>query len=367
MSEPEHPRSKKFGLKARGDTTPSVTVGGSGSGLSGSPLGKSRGRSASSGSSQQKEGGDGGDRVVNSLSLSTSSTISPSSSVSKKLSKEEFDLMVDELMSRIAFLIRRERLFDKKIEMLEDATDRTADDKHSEFRDSVILQKLRTERENIELDLIKRRRELLDVYRELRRKVLKSRAFGFSKREEHQLCWAVPLHAIKTTPPGGYHIDIHCCAQDFLRVDEKKTFGEFIAGQTLSTYPTFNGVRQGDPICDRFWVRMQRNRFIVALSDGCNWGWNPATAAHTAVNAFMRYFREVDHNLVDAKKAARYTLRAFSRAHREIVEGARDIWTAGTATLMGGILMEMDPMVILEEKKRIGDGEGREKKKKKPV
>lgn len=116
----------------------------------------------------------------------------------------------------------------------------------------------------------------------------------------------------------------------------------------------------GDPICDRYFVQVYKNRAIFGIADGCNWGMRPHTAGIRATQGFVEYLnnREWDsisvsiyywhifrNSFLDLKQAAHYLLRAITSAHNKIIEGLEDVWDAGTTTILGGVLLE------LEEKK----------------
>lgn len=73
--------------------------------------------------------------------------------------------------------------------------------------------------------------------------------------------------------------------------------------------------RTGDPICDRFFVQMIRDRAIILVADGCNWGEKPRKAAEKASNNFVQYLVEHQAEATTTHYVARLITRALSIAH----------------------------------------------------
>jgi len=119
------------------------------------------------------------------------------------------------------------------------------------------------------------------------------------------------------------------------------TASQYVAAQSISTYPvTAQGdKRDGDPLCDHYFIELYPNRLLVALADGCNWGLRPYNAALKAVEGFIQYLRTSKINTLD--ESSKILIRAIWHAHYKIVEGLPDIWEAGTSTLLGGMLLKL--------------------------
>ncbi|EFA80649.1 protein phosphatase 2C-related protein [Heterostelium album PN500] len=117
----------------------------------------------------------------------------------------------------------------------------------------------------------------------------------------------------------------------------------FLSTRSISTYPLLpGGEKDGDPIADKLFVQVHRNRAILAVADGCNWGKRPALAASHAIAAFANYFNQRQSEILTLQDAGHFLLRAFCEAHNKIVEGKNDIWEAGTTTLLGGLVLELE-------------------------
>jgi hypothetical protein len=56
----------------------------------------------------------------------------------------------------------------------------------------------------------------------------------------------------------------------------------------------------------------------------------------------MEYLREHQTRIQDVPDAGHFLLRAFEKASREIIQGVDDIWEAGTTTLLGGLILELE-------------------------
>eukprot|EP00026_Physarum_polycephalum_P008687 Phypoly_transcript_08783.p1 GENE.Phypoly_transcript_08783~~Phypoly_transcript_08783.p1 ORF type:complete len:354 (+),score=61.95 Phypoly_transcript_08783:206-1267(+) len=118
----------------------------------------------------------------------------------------------------------------------------------------------------------------------------------------------------------------------------------FLSTRSVSTYPTFpTGERDGEPIADSLFVQVHENRAMVAVADGCNWGKRPQMAAKDAVAALSTYLSDKQDLIQDLQDAGHYLLRSFAEAHKRIVAGKEDIWEAGTTTLIGSLILELEP------------------------
>lgn len=121
-------------------------------------------------------------------------------------------------------------------------------------------------------------------------------------------------------------------------------YSDVVAGRSISTYPHIPGNpnRDGDPIADRFAANVFENRVIACMADGCNWGAKPREAAIKANAAFIEYVNTNHDTITDVKKAGAVLLNAFEYAHNSIMEGKLAFWDAGTTTLLGGVLLEIN-------------------------
>ena len=60
---------------------------------------------------------------------------------------------------------------------------------------------------------------------------------------------------------------------------------------------------------------------------------------------FIEYVNASHDSITDVKKAGAVLLNAFEYAHNSIMEGKLAFWDAGTTTLLGGILLEINKTV----------------------
>ncbi|KYQ92378.1 protein phosphatase 2C-related protein [Tieghemostelium lacteum] len=121
-------------------------------------------------------------------------------------------------------------------------------------------------------------------------------------------------------------------------------FNQNFYARTISTYPHLPGhpKRDGDPICDHYCVQIQSSRVIAAVADGCSWGVRPAEAATRASISFVDFMsKALSNDVQTVQDAGNHILSAFNYAHNKIIEGKTDIWDAGTTTLIGGVLIEL--------------------------
>jgi len=130
-----------------------------------------------------------------------------------------------------------------------------------------------------------------------------------------------------------------------VKIDGEEKEDLFVSTRSVSTYPLLpGGEKDGDPIADRLYVQLHENRALMAVADGCNWGRRPQLAAQDAIAAFSVYFNERQEHIRDLQDAGHYLLRSFSEAHNRICSGKEDIWEAGTTTLLGALVLELEPV-----------------------
>ena len=117
----------------------------------------------------------------------------------------------------------------------------------------------------------------------------------------------------------------------------------FCCCQSTSTYPFLPNRenRLGDPICDVFRVLLYPNRSLVCVADGCNWGAKPLAAAVAAVSGFTNYIKKYQMNAAATQDLAACMIRALAMAQHEIVKDKVDVFEAGTCTLLGGMIVQL--------------------------
>ena len=151
-------------------------------------------------------------------------------------------------------------------------------------------------------------------------------------------------NSIENHPLSLINSDIYLTTISGPPYDESpQNYLDVLSSQTISTYPYLPGIgRAGDPICDYYYIRLFKDATIISLADGCNWGEPPKQAAKRASTCFVRYVQDHLHLFKSTRKVAHFLLNAISAAHSSIIEGYPDIWSAGTTTLVGGILLPYD-------------------------
>ena len=117
-------------------------------------------------------------------------------------------------------------------------------------------------------------------------------------------------------------------------------------GRITSTYPWLksNDEREGDPICDHLAARIFENRFFLAIADGCNWGPAPAEAAKRATQTFLNTMISHHEAFGNTQQIGQCILDAISAAHDCIMIDHSDIFAAGTTTLLGGVLIQLNKL-----------------------
>ena len=127
---------------------------------------------------------------------------------------------------------------------------------------------------------------------------------------------------------------------------ELQEFGEHISCRSISTYPQLEGfhTREGDPICDRYFVKLFENRIIASLSDGCAWGERSRKASKKACKASTLYLTNKQKEFKTLRDFAKGIMESIADAHAQILKGhSKDtLWEAGSTTILNCNLLELD-------------------------
>jgi len=117
---------------------------------------------------------------------------------------------------------------------------------------------------------------------------------------------------------------------------------QHVAAICFSTYPMNGTQRMGDPISDCFsFETFGHSSAIISLADGCGWGLKSREAARLATTGFQEYMKKKITKIDTVRKAAHYLIKAFAHAHIKIINSTNDLWSVGTTTLLGGILLTL--------------------------
>eukprot|EP01103_Thecamoeba_quadrilineata_P018296 TRINITY_DN68_c4_g3_i1.p1 TRINITY_DN68_c4_g3~~TRINITY_DN68_c4_g3_i1.p1 ORF type:complete len:1006 (+),score=211.87 TRINITY_DN68_c4_g3_i1:106-3123(+) len=124
--------------------------------------------------------------------------------------------------------------------------------------------------------------------------------------------------------------------------------GNCFGGSSVSTYPVLKVgkdlvKRVGDPICDRFSIVAFENRYVVSVTDGCNWGPKPRDASLRAISAFCKHVEDHHSSIGDVQSVGQLLLNALMSAHQNILANAHQL-ELGTTTLIGGLLFQLDEL-----------------------
>lgn len=133
---------------------------------------------------------------------------------------------------------------------------------------------------------------------------------------------------------------------DDVKLEQEKTrfTDDRVYCRSLSTYsriPSSPTLRYGDPVCDYYTVRICDERVISVVADGCNWGPKPREAAIRASTMFANHISLHHNSVEDTHELALLMLASVWKAHKHILKGPRDPRSAGTTTLLGGILFKI--------------------------
>jgi hypothetical protein len=118
-------------------------------------------------------------------------------------------------------------------------------------------------------------------------------------------------------------------------------------GRSLSTYPYNRDKfhRDGEPICDQYHLILSKYRTIISMGDGCNWGNAPKEAAARSAAAFVNYVNDHYSEVTNLYELAKLCLFSIENAHNSIIQHKTFDYSVGTTTLLGGLLVRVDPSV----------------------
>eukprot|EP01114_Cavostelium_apophysatum_P006034 TRINITY_DN17235_c0_g1_i1.p1 TRINITY_DN17235_c0_g1~~TRINITY_DN17235_c0_g1_i1.p1 ORF type:complete len:511 (+),score=112.09 TRINITY_DN17235_c0_g1_i1:213-1745(+) len=131
-----------------------------------------------------------------------------------------------------------------------------------------------------------------------------------------------------------------------------------LCARSVSTYPQAPDKinRIGDPICDSYCIQLYENGALLTLADGCNWGPRPYNASKKASQGFCSFIDKHAKELTDLTITGHTLLNAIAFAHNAIIDGFDEVFDAGTTTLTGGVLLELESSGKLPESKEDHDG-----------
>ena len=78
------------------------------------------------------------------------------------------------------------------------------------------------------------------------------------------------------------------------------------------------------------------------MADGCGWGHRSREAASRAVDALSAHIDQKYHSFRTVQDVGRELLVGLQTAHVSIVSDKRNTWEAGTTTLAGGLLVQIE-------------------------
>eukprot|EP01121_Diplochlamys_sp_Union-15-3_P007951 TRINITY_DN2068_c0_g1_i1.p1 TRINITY_DN2068_c0_g1~~TRINITY_DN2068_c0_g1_i1.p1 ORF type:complete len:405 (+),score=66.34 TRINITY_DN2068_c0_g1_i1:92-1306(+) len=159
--------------------------------------------------------------------------------------------------------------------------------------------------------------------------------------EQKDLCTRLPNFRIKTLLHNEKIVHLSGPFSDEVPVPGENSLAY---GTSISTYPSFpdNDLKQGDPICDSYRLQIHENGTLFVITDGCNWGERPREASNRAKDAFIAYLNIKISWSKTVRDIGNLLLNALAHAHHAVIHDKDDVWMAGTTTLLGGVIVEVD-------------------------
>ncbi|BFU19571.1 hypothetical protein EHI8A_053120 [Entamoeba histolytica HM-1:IMSS-B] len=97
-----------------------------------------------------------------------------------------------------------------------------------------------------------------------------------------------------------------------------KSRDQHFAMASISTYPIINGVKQGEPNCDKAGIVRFSNATFIALADGCGWGDKPSFAAKLAVTSSLEFVISNITTVSTLRESASLLVETIANAHQII-------------------------------------------------
>ncbi|KAL7714959.1 hypothetical protein QTN25_007678 [Entamoeba marina] len=116
---------------------------------------------------------------------------------------------------------------------------------------------------------------------------------------------------------------------------------------SFSTYAVVDGVKTGNPICDRVVVKLYDNCGIVIMADGCGWGLPSLTAATKAVEAASLYISQSIENCYSVRDIGTLLVSACLKAHMNIVYGLTNLMNVGTTTIHIDCVVQTQKVLLM--------------------
>lgn len=130
----------------------------------------------------------------------------------------------------------------------------------------------------------------------------------------------------------------------------KPVYSRDVAARSTSTYPMGKGLpqrRDGAPICDSFLSQSFRDGCVIScLADGCGWGPRNREAAIKAKVALADHIFRRLPSCRDVHSVAEMLLKGLGESHYKIIEGKEDVSSAGTTTILGGVLVPIEKTAL---------------------
>lgn len=120
------------------------------------------------------------------------------------------------------------------------------------------------------------------------------------------------------------------------------------SGAAISLYPHIKGrpYRDGDPICDRYQMKIYQNAVITCLTDGCNWGDKPRKASRIANSKMIAFVEKYLASIYCVSDAIYTLIGSIADAHLSIIDGDEENWSGAKTTANIGVALQLDQNVI---------------------
>ncbi|EDR30255.1 hypothetical protein EDI_284240 [Entamoeba dispar SAW760] len=139
---------------------------------------------------------------------------------------------------------------------------------------------------------------------------------------------SIPTNIIEPIKKNGYCF--HICDDPLSILGNDQSFGM----TSFSTYPIIDGIKQGEPNCDRIGLIRFSKSTVMIIADGCGWGIQPHQASLIAVRSIMETIVDEIETCQSSKDIASMLVDSAYNAHIDILKKSTKIKGIGSTTIL---------------------------------
>lgn len=134
--------------------------------------------------------------------------------------------------------------------------------------------------------------------------------------------------------------------------DGSEKYTSFASARSVSTFPhdRHTNKKMNSPLADQYGLSAWSNRIISVIADGGH-GIRFRQASERAVESCLSYFEDIKTPAEELKHMGLELLKSISYAHETIIHDKKDIWEAGTTSILVSCVVEVEPTAETGQKR----------------